>query len=109
MIRSRPKFKPRRPPLPLSDDRLDKLIAAMSWYVGRHKDRPEYSGSPSYYAAVSEWFDRLSLDDQERAHTVQYVYSTPRYGGEAAAITYAALLPSVPPPNELVRKAWGHG
>jgi hypothetical protein len=65
--------------------------------------------APHYYAAVSQWFDRLPLDDQERVHPVQYVYSTPGYGGEPAAITYAALLPSVPVPPELIRKAWGHG
>jgi hypothetical protein len=92
----------------LSDDSFDKLIAAMSWYVGRHKDDPEFARAPHYYAAVSEWFDRLPLDDQERVHTTVYVYSTPGYGGEAAAVTYAALLPSVPVPPELVRKAWGH-
>ena len=44
---------------------------------------------------------------QERVHTVVYVYSTPGYGGEPAAITYAALLPSVPPPPDGIRKAWG--
>jgi hypothetical protein len=48
---------------PLSDDRFDKFIAAMSWYVGRRKDDPEFIGAPHYYAAVSEWFNRLSLDD----------------------------------------------
>jgi hypothetical protein len=80
----------------------------MNWYVGRHKGAPEFARAPHYYAAVSEWFNRLPLDDQERVHTVQYVYSTPGYGGEEAAITYAALLPSVPVPPELIRKAWGH-
>jgi hypothetical protein len=58
---------------------------------------------------VSQWFDRLPLDDQERVHTVVYVYSTPGYGGEKAAVTYAALLPSAPTPPQAIRKAWGHG
>jgi hypothetical protein len=49
---------------------------------------------------VSQWFDRLSLDDQEGVHTVVYVYSTPGYGGEEAAVTYAALLPAAPPTPE---------
>jgi hypothetical protein len=49
----------------------------------------------------------LSLDDLEQCGTVQYVYSTPGYGGEKAAITYAALLPSVPVPPDGIRKAWG--
>jgi hypothetical protein len=49
---------------------------------------------------------RPLVDDQERVHTTIYVYSTPGYGGEKAAITYAALLPAVPAPPELVRKAW---
>jgi len=49
----------------LSDDRFDKFVAAMNWYVGRCKDDPEFVRAPYYYAAVSEWFDRLSLDDQE--------------------------------------------
>jgi hypothetical protein len=106
---SRSKPKRRRPPPPLSDDRFDQFIAAMSWYVGRHKERPEYSTAPGYFDAVLQWFTPLSLDDQERVHTVIYVYSTPGYGGEEAAVTYAALLPSVPPPPDLVRKAWGHG
>jgi len=55
---------------PLSDDRFDKFVAAMNWYVGRHKGDPEFGRSPHYYAAVSEWFDRLPLDDQERVHIV---------------------------------------
>jgi hypothetical protein len=105
-IRSRPKPKVKAGTAPLSDDRFDKFVAAMSWYVGRHKGDPEFARSPHYYAAVSEWFGRLSLDDQERVHTTIYVYSTPGYGGEKAAITYAALLPAVPAPPELVRKAW---
>jgi hypothetical protein len=105
---SRPKPKVQRGPAPLSDDRFDKFIAAMNWYVGRHKNRPEYSAAPGYFDAVSQWFARLSLDDQERVHTVVYVYSAPRYGGEEAAVTHAALLPSVPPPPDLVRKDWGH-
>ena len=41
MIRSRPKPKVKAGP-PLSDDRFDKFIAAMSWYVGKKKDDPEY-------------------------------------------------------------------
>jgi hypothetical protein len=108
MIRSRPRSKVKAGPA-LSDDRFDKFIAAMCWYVGRRKDDPEYVTSPFYYSAVSQWFNRLSLDDQERVHTVVHVYSTPRYGGEPAAITYAALLPSVPTPPDGIRKAWGHG
>jgi hypothetical protein len=56
--------------------------------VGRHKGDPEFARSVHYYAAVSQWFDRLSLDDQERVHTAVYVYSTPGYGGEKAAVTY---------------------
>ena len=79
----------------------------MHWFVGRHKRDPEFARAPHYYTAVSQWFDGLSLDDQERVHTVVYVYSTPGYGGEPAAITYAALLPSVPPPPDGIRKAWG--
>jgi hypothetical protein len=108
MIRSRPRSKVKAGPT-LSDDRFDKFVAAMHWYVGRHKRDPEFIRAPHYYAAVSEWFDRLSIDDQERVHTVVYVYSMPGYGGEKAAITYAALLPSVPAPPDGIRKAWGHG
>jgi hypothetical protein len=100
--------KPRRDPAPLSGDRLDKFIAAMSWYVGKDKSGPEHITSPFCYSAVSEWFDRLSPDDQERVHPVQYVYSTPGYGGEEAAVTYAAFLPSVAQPPAPIRKAWGH-
>ena len=107
MIRSRPRPKVKAGPAPLSDDRFDKFLAAMHWYQGMDKSQPEHSQAPGYYAAVSEWFDRLSPDDQERVHTVIYVYVTPGYGGEKAAVTYAAFLPSVPPPPELVRKAWG--
>jgi hypothetical protein len=59
---------------------MDKFIAAMSWYVGRDKSDPEYVSAPFYYSNVSPWFDRLSLDNQERGHTVVYVYSTPGYG-----------------------------
>jgi hypothetical protein len=108
MIRSRPKPKPRRAPFPLSSDRFDKFVAAMSWYVGRHKDRPEYLQAPAYFDAVSQWFDRLSLDGQERVHTAVYVYVTPGYGDEQAAVEYAAFLPDVPPPPAIVRRAWGH-
>jgi hypothetical protein len=100
--------KPRRGPAPLSGDRLDKFIAAMSWYVGRSKHDPEYVSAPFYYSSVSEWFERLSLDNQERVHTVVYVYSTPGYGGEEAAIAYAAMLPDAPHPPAPIRKAWGH-
>jgi hypothetical protein len=100
--------KPRGGPAPLSGDRLDKFIAAMSWYVGKDKSDREYISSPFYYSSESEWFDRLSLDDQERVHTVVYVYSTPGYGGEEAALTYAAMLPDVPRPPDPIRKAWGH-
>jgi hypothetical protein len=57
---------------------------------------------------VTAWFEGLSLDNQERVHTIQYVYSTPGYGGEQAAIVYAAMLPSVPPPPAPIQKAWGH-
>ena len=104
-----PRYKQRIEAGPkLSDDRHDKFIAAMNWYVGRNKNDPEFARAPHYYAAVSEWFDRLSLDDQERVHTVVYVYSTAGYGREPAAIVYAALLPSAPVPPELIRKAWGH-
>jgi hypothetical protein len=108
MIRSRPKPKVQRGPAPLSDDRFDKFVAAMNWHVGRRRDDPQFARAPHYYAAVSEWFDRLPLDEQERVHTVVYVYSTPGYGGEATAIDYAAFLPPVPTPPEIVRKAWGH-
>jgi hypothetical protein len=38
---------------------------------------PEFISALHYYTAVSEWFDRLSLDDQERVRTVVYVYSRP--------------------------------
>jgi hypothetical protein len=100
-------MKPRRGPAPLSGDRLDKFIAAMSWYVGKDKSDPEYISSPFYYSSVAEWFDRLSLDDQERVHTVQYVYCTPGYGGEEAATTYAAMLPDAPRPPAPIRKTWG--
>ena len=100
--------KPRRGPAPLSGDRLDKFIAAMSWYVGRNKGDPEFISAPHYYSAVSEWFERLPLDDQERVHTVVYVYSTPDYRGEKAAIAYAAFLPSVPVPPAPIRNVWGH-
>jgi hypothetical protein len=92
----------------LSDDRFDKFVAAMNWHVGRRRDDPEFARAPHYYAAVSTWFDQLPLDEQERVHTVVYVYSTPGYGGEATAIDYAAFLPPVPTPPEIVRKAWGH-
>jgi hypothetical protein len=93
---------------PLSDDRFDKFVAAMSWHVGRNRGAPEFVRSPHYFTAVSEWFGRLSLDDRERIHTVVYVYSTPGYGGEPAVLTYAALLPAVPMPPDGIRKAWGH-
>ena len=56
---------------------------------------------------MSEWFEGSSLDDQERVHTVGYVYATPGYGGEDAAVVYPAMLPSVPPPAP-IKKAWGH-
>jgi hypothetical protein len=102
--------KPRRGPASLSGDRLDKFIAAMSWYVGKDKSEPEFISAPFYYSAASEWFDRLSLDDQERVHTVVYVFvfSTPGYGSEKAAVTYAAMLPDMPRPPDPIRKAWGH-
>ena len=108
MIRSRHKPKIKRSPAPLSDDRFDKFVAAMNWHVGRNKSDPEYSRAPHYYGAVSEWFDRLSLDDQECVYTVVHVYTTPAYGGAAVAVTYAASLPPVPSPPDVVRRAWGH-
>lgn len=100
---ARPRPKPRRGPAPLSDDRFDKFIAAMCCYVGRSKDDPEFARAPHYYAAVSECFDRLCLDHQATVHIVHH--STPGYGGEAAAMTYAAGLPSVPVPPEARRGA----
>jgi hypothetical protein len=106
MTRSRPRSKPRRGPAPLSGERLDKLVAALNWWVGRNKSRPEYVQAPHYHDAVQRWWERLSLDDQERVHTVLYVYSVPGYGGEKAAADYAAFLPNVPVAPEVVRKAW---
>jgi hypothetical protein len=107
MIRSRPRNKPRPPgPASLSDDRYDKLVAALNWWIGRDKSRQEYLQAPHYHDAVQQWFERLSLDDQERVHTVVYGYSTPGYGGEKAAVDYAAFLPDVPSPPEIFRKAW---
>jgi hypothetical protein len=105
---SRSKAKVKAGPT-LSDDRFDKLIAAVCWYVGRSKDDPEYVSSPFYYSAVWEWFGRLSFDHQELVHTVVYVYSTPGYGGETAAVIHAAMLPDVPRPPAPIHKAWGHG
>src|SRR4029453_7198186 len=61
----------------LSDDRFDKFIAAMSWYVCRNKADPEFISAPHYYTAVSDWFGLLSLDHQEIVGTVHYVFSTP--------------------------------
>lgn len=107
MIRSRPRSKPKPPGrTPLSDDQYDKLVAALNWWVGRNKSWPEYAQAPHYHDAVQQWFGRLSLDDQERVHTIVYVYSVPGYGGEKAAVVYAALLPSAPAAPEVVRKAW---
>jgi hypothetical protein len=106
MIRSRPRKKPKVGAAPLSDDRFDKLVAALNWWVGRNKARPEYVQAPHYHDAVQRWWERLSLDDQERVHTIGYVYSVPGYGGEKAAVEYAAFLPSAPPSPEIVRKAW---
>jgi hypothetical protein len=107
MIRSRPRSKPKPPgPAPLSDDRYDKLVAALNWWIGRNKSRPEYAQAPHYHDAIQRWWERLSLEDAERVHTVVYVYSAPGYGGEKAAVDYAAFLPDVPPPPEIVRKAW---
>ena len=50
----------------------------------------------------------MSPDDEERVHTVVYVYSVPGSGGEQAAADYAAFLPDVPPPPEIVPQgvAW---
>jgi len=53
--------------------------------------------------------NQVHYDPNFSSCTVVYVYSTPGYGGEKAAMTYAALLPSVPPPPDGIRKAWGHG
>jgi len=106
MIRSRPLSKSKPPGrAPLSDDRFDKLVAALNWWIGRDKTRPEYVQAPHYHDAIQRWWERLSLDDQERVHTIVYVYSVP-YGGEKAAVDYAAFRPDVPPPPEIVRKAW---
>jgi hypothetical protein len=87
--------KPRRGPAPLSGDRMDKFIAAMSWYVGKDKSDREYITSPFYYSAVWEWFGRLSLDKAELAGTVHELYVTPRYG-EKVALDYAQDLPAAP-------------
>lgn len=106
MIRSRSRPKPRRGPAPLSGDRFDKLVAALNWWVGGNKSRPEYVQAPFYHDAVQRWWERLSLDDQERVHTINYVYAVPGYGGENAAAEYAAFLPDVPAAPAVVRKAW---
>jgi hypothetical protein len=108
MIRSRPKPKVKGSSAPLSDDQFDKFVAAMSGYVGKNKNDPDYSRAPHYYAAVAEWFGRLPLDQQELVHIVVHIYTTLSYGGEALAMTYAAGLPSVPAPPELIRKARRH-
>jgi len=91
----------------LSDDRHDKFIAARNWYVGRNKNDPEFARAPHYYAAVSEWFDRLSLDDQERVHTVVYVYSTAT-GASRRRLSTPPCCRQRPVPPEIIRKAWGH-
>jgi len=65
MIRSRPRSKVNAGPA-LSDDRFDKFVAAKNWYIGRNRNDPEFIRAPHYYAAVSEWLERLSLDDQCR-------------------------------------------
>jgi hypothetical protein len=39
-------------------------------------DRPEVQ-APDYHDAIQQWFGRLSLYDEERVHTVVYVYSVP--------------------------------
>ena len=86
MIQSRPEAIVQRGPAPLSDDRFDKFIAAMNWHVGRTKGA-EFARAPHYYAALAEWFDRLSLDQQETVYIVHHIDTTPSYGGEAVAIT----------------------
>jgi hypothetical protein len=75
--------------------------------VGRNKNDPEFARAPHYYAAVSEWFDRLSLDDQERVHTVVYVYSTAT-GASRRRLSTPPCCRQRPVPPEIIRKAWGH-
>jgi hypothetical protein len=104
----RSRSKPKRGPAPLSEDRFDKFLAAMHWYVARNKDKPEYLQAPAWMDAVGQWYDGLSLDHVELVNTINVIYNTPRYGGEEVAVQYAADLPAVPTPPAAIRRAWGH-
>jgi hypothetical protein len=105
MMRSRPRKKPKVGSSPPSDDRYDKLVAVLNWWVGRDKSRPEYAAAPGYHDKIQEWFGRLDLDNQELVHTVNHCFATPWWGVDAA-LGYAADLPPAPEPPDVVRKAW---
>jgi len=81
----------------LSDDKRDKLMAALNWYVGGSKTDPRYVQAPHYFDAIWKWRHDLSADGEDLLDTVMKTATTPHYGGEAQAEKHAADLPAVPP------------
>src|SRR5262249_43862468 len=96
--RTMPRYKPRVKAGPtLSHDAHNKLMAALSWYIGRNKSDPLYVRAPFYFDAILKWRGDLSADNEDLLDTVIKVATTPRYGGEKAAEKHADGLPAVPP------------
>ena len=79
-----------------SHDARDKLLAALSWPVGRLKlktDR-DYQAAPFYFDACWEWYRSLSSEQQDTVGTI--VDAWPMADRRKAAETWAASLPPAP-------------
>jgi hypothetical protein len=87
----------------VSHDAGDKLTAALNWYVARDKHSPGYVRAPHYFDAVLKWREELSPDHEDLLWTVISIYTTPRLGGETVAEKYAADLPPVPKPPDILK------
>jgi hypothetical protein len=92
-----------------SRDPFDKMIAAMTWWRAWYRNNPEYIGAEDYYDAILKWYRRLSPHNVELCGTVYEVYVTPSCGGPKIAEKYAADLPPVPVPPDVVREEWERG
>ena len=78
----------------LSDEAKDKLAAALAALgYARLRGSVEFKRAPIYYDACSQWFERLSGDDQETCRTLADVIAGPH---KTAAKGMAAALPAAP-------------
>jgi hypothetical protein len=79
----------------MSSDARDKILAALSWPIGKWKHRtdPDYTRAPMYFDACWDWYQGLSADDKETCLTLADAVASAH---KDAAESMAESLPPAP-------------